>query len=85
MTLHLFRAGDSDIYAFTLDDTGDNLPRAQESDWRFLETLDPVRLAWENFREVCGALGVAGFYLFESELQPLSAQAPNTGRGTKRI
>jgi hypothetical protein len=78
MTLHLFRDGDSDVLAFTLDRTGHNLPCAQESDWTYLETLDPVKFAWgkQNFGEVYGALGVVGFYRFEDEMRPVPAPAP---------
>ena len=43
--LHLFRDGQSDVFALTRDRSGRNLPAAQDSDWSFLETLDPVRLA----------------------------------------
>jgi hypothetical protein len=80
MTLHLFRDGDSDLLAFTLDRTGHNLPCTQESDWHFVETLDPVRLAWgeQDFGEVYSALAVAGFYLFEGEM-PLRASEPDLG------
>ena len=80
MTLHLFRDGDSDVFAFTLDRTGHNLPCTQESDWIYLETLDPVKFAWgeQSFGEVYGALGVAGFYMFEGEMLPVPAPAPKT-------
>ena len=72
MTLHLLQDRDSDVFAFTLDRTGRNLPCTQDSEWRFLETLDPVKFAWgeESFGEVYSVLAVAGFYLFEGEMQP---------------
>jgi hypothetical protein len=52
MVLHLFR--DGDVFAFTVDRTGHNLPCTQESEWRFMETLDGVKFAWgeENFGDV---------------------------------
>jgi hypothetical protein len=77
MTLHLFQEGDSNVFAFTLDGTGHNLPWTQESDWTQLETLDLVKFAWgeHNFGEVYGALGVAGFYLFEGEMRPVRVPA----------
>jgi hypothetical protein len=73
MVLHLFRDGDSDVYAFTLDRTGSNLPCTQESDWRFLETLDPVKFARgeDQFGEVDDAIAATGFFMFEGEMQPL--------------
>jgi hypothetical protein len=78
MTLHLFRDGDSDVFAFTVDRTGHNLPCTQDSEWRFMETLDGVKFAWgeENFGEVHSALAAAGFYLFEGEMQALPSTKP---------
>jgi hypothetical protein len=78
--LHLFRDGQSDVFALTRDRSGRNLPAAQDSDWSFLETLDPVRLAWgeEHFGEVDRAIAAAGFFLFEAELLP-STQPAHTG------
>jgi hypothetical protein len=78
MTLHLFRDGDSDVFAFTVDRTGHNLPCTQESEWRFMETLDGVEFAWgeENFGEVYSALAAAGFYLFEGDMQVYTARNP---------
>jgi hypothetical protein len=86
MTLHLFRDGDSDVFAFTVDRTGHNLPSTQESDWQFLETLDGVKFAWgeENFGEVYGALAAAGFYLFEGEMQPLPGADQKARRQRRR-
>jgi hypothetical protein len=78
MTLHLFQEGDSNVFAFTLDRTGHNLPCTQERDWTHLETLDLVTFAWgeQDFGEVYGALGVAGFYMFERETRPVPGPAP---------
>jgi hypothetical protein len=65
MAIHLFRAGNTEVFAFTLVRSGGNLPCTQESEWTFLETLDPVAFAWgeASFAEVYSALGVAGFCL----------------------
>src|SRR6185503_11161254 len=70
MELHLFRDGDSDVFAFTTDRTGECLPCTQESHWQFLETLAPVRFAWgqEEFGEVYDAIAATSFYLFEGEV-----------------
>jgi hypothetical protein len=80
MTLHLFQEGDSNVFAFTLDRSGHNLPCTQKRDWTHLETLDLVKFAWgeHNFGEVYGALDVAGFYMFEGEKRPVPAPAPKS-------
>jgi hypothetical protein len=70
MALHLFRDGETDVFAFTTDRTGNCLPCTQESDWQFLETLAPVKFAWgeEDFGEVHDAIAATGFFLFEGEM-----------------
>jgi hypothetical protein len=43
---HLFRDRDTEVFAFSVDWKGRNLPRHADTQWRYIETLDPVRLAW---------------------------------------
>jgi hypothetical protein len=69
MVLHLFRDGHSDVFAFTIDATGNNLPAALYS-WRFMETLpDPIQFAFgeANFGDVDQSIAAMGFYLFEAD------------------
>jgi len=76
MGLHLFRDGASDVFALTVDRSGDNLPCTQESDWQFLETIDPIKFAWgeEAFGEADQSLKALGYFLFEGEMiQPEQA------------
>jgi hypothetical protein len=70
MTLHLFQLADTEVLALTYDRTGSNLPKGKGAEWRFRETLDPVRFAWgeENFGEARASLDANGFYLFEGEM-----------------
>jgi hypothetical protein len=70
MALHVFRYKDTDIYALTYDKNGANLPIPKRGEWRFVETLDPVRFAWgeENFGAAEAALDAKGFFLFEGEM-----------------
>jgi hypothetical protein len=70
MALHVFRYGDTEIYALTYDSTGANLPTKKGAEWRFCERLDPVRFAWgaENFGDAGASLDREGFYLFEGEM-----------------
>jgi len=73
MTLHLFQDRDTDVFAFTSDRTGLNLPTEHDTEWLFLETLDEIEFAWgeQNFGDVYSAVAVTGFYLFQGEMQPL--------------
>jgi hypothetical protein len=86
MHLHLFRDGDTDVFAFTTDRSGNNLPCTQESCWYFVETLAPVRFAWgaDEFGEVCASIAATGFYLFEGEMQPLPSSEPPRRRSKPR-
>ena len=70
MALHLFQYADTEILALTYDRTGGNLPKRKGAEWRFRETLDPLRFAWgeENFGDAGASLDANGFYLFEGEI-----------------
>ncbi len=70
MALHIFQYEETDIFALTHDETGANLPMPKHGEWRFIETLDLVQVAWgeENFNEdVRAALDANGYFLFEGE------------------
>ena len=72
MALHIFRYKDTNIFAFTYDQAGRNLPTPKAGSWRFIESLDPERFAWgeENFGEARANLDLDGFFLFEGEIVP---------------
>ena len=63
----------SDIFAFSTDASGGNLPLATAGTaWAFLEAIDTLSFAdpWDigDFQEVLDGLKVDGFYLFQGEL-----------------
>ena len=74
MFIYLFRdESSSDIFAFSTDPSGGNLPLATAGTaWTFLETIDTLSFPepWDisDFREVLVGLKVDGFYLFQGEL-----------------
>lgn len=72
VTLHLFQDRDTDVFAFTPDRTGSNLPRNADTRWVFLESMQTIAFAWgeENFGEVYAAIDRDGFFAFFGELQP---------------
>lgn len=83
--LHLFQVRDSDVFAFTPDEAGCNLPRASDTRWVFLESMDTIAFAWgeENFGEVYGAIDRDGFFVFYGELEPLPTHRVDVARTAK--
>jgi hypothetical protein len=69
--MHLFQAGDTDLYAFTIDRTGQNLPRHDHSQWQYVETVDPVQIPWgdEEFNKVHQAVVLTGWFAFHGEVE----------------
>ena len=72
VTIHLFQDRNTDVFAFTNDLSGSNLPLKNDTRWVFLETLEPVRVAWgeELFQEVFVAIAKEGFFVFLGESIP---------------
>ena len=72
MTIHLFQDRNTDVFAFTNDGSGSNLPLKNDRLWVFLETLEPVRVAWgeELFQEVFDTIAKEGFFVFFGEKIP---------------
>ena len=72
--MYLFQDRATDVYAFTVDPTGRNLPRRADTHWHYLETLDPARLAWgkEQFEKVRQDLRVWGWFAFHGQACPSS-------------
>ena len=74
MIIYLFQdEADSEIFAFSIDVTGANLPLVSpHTEWIFLEALDTLKFAaaWDigDFQEVLDHLRAHGFYLFQGEL-----------------
>ena len=79
--LHLFRDRDTDVYAFSTDPTGANIPlQTASTQWAFRETLSTLAFPepWDidDFQEVLDQLNAEGFYIFRGEfIQPLGLQA----------
>ena len=89
VTLHLFQDRDTDVFAFTADRTGSNLPRNADTGWVFLESMETIAFAWgeENFGEVYAAIDRDGFFCFFGEQHALAADAamtPRPGKATHR-
>jgi hypothetical protein len=80
MIIYLFQdETDSEIFAFSIDVTGANLPPVSpHTEWIFLEALDTLKFAapWDigDFQEVLDQLRAHGFYLFQGELVAPLAQ-----------
>ena len=74
MFIYLFRdESSSDIFAFSTDPSGGNLPLATAGTaWAFLEAIDTLSFPdpWDisDFQEVLKSLKVDGFYIFQGEL-----------------
>ena len=74
MIIYLFQdETDSEIFAFSIDVTGANLPLVSpHTEWIFLEALDTLKFPapWDigDFQEVLDHLRAHGFYLFQGEL-----------------
>jgi hypothetical protein len=74
MVIYLFRdEHSSDIFAFSTDPSGRNIPPATASTmWAFLEAIDTLAFPapWDigDFQDVLEHLKVDGFYLFQGEL-----------------
>jgi len=74
MNIYLFcDESDNEIFAFSIDPTGGNLPPATpHTEWLFLETIDTLRFPepWDidDFGDVLERLKADGFYLFRGEL-----------------
>lgn len=85
VTLHLFQDRDTDVFAFTADRTGCNLPRNDDTEWVFLESMETIAFAWgeENFGEVYAAIDRDGFFCFFGERQPQPAEEAMTLRPGK--
>lgn len=73
MTLYLFQDRETDVFAFTVDRTGLNLPTEVDTEWLFLESFPDIRFAWgeNNFTDVYAAIAAYGWYAFQGEMQPL--------------
>jgi hypothetical protein len=69
--MHLFRAGDTDLYAFTIDRTGQNLPCHEHPQWHYVETVDPVQIRWgdDEFLNVQQAVVLRGWFAFHGEVE----------------
>jgi hypothetical protein len=83
--LYLFQDRDSDVFAFTSDEAGHNLPRASDTRWVFLESMDTIAFAWgeEHFGEVYAAIDRDGFFVFYGELEPLPTHRVDLARTAK--
>jgi hypothetical protein len=71
MALHILQYGDTEVFALTFDENGHNLPTRKAYQWRFVETLHPMRFACgdDKFGEAQGYLDVMGFCLFEGGMR----------------
>jgi hypothetical protein len=73
MFIYLFRdKHSSDIFAFSTDVTGRNIPPATATTkWMFMEAIDVLRFPepWDidDFQYVLDHLKTEGFYLFQGE------------------
>jgi hypothetical protein len=65
----LFRCGDSNLCAITLDETGKNLPKDEcEDGWRLLRSFplgvqEPIPASVDPEKVIAG-IGVRGFYIW---------------------
>ena len=73
MVIYLFRdESDNDIFAFSIDATGANIPAlTPHTEWIFLEALDVLKFPapWDiaDFQGVLDHLKADGYYVFEGE------------------
>jgi hypothetical protein len=78
--IHLFQDRNTDVYAFSTDRSGANIPsQTPWTQWLFRETLSSLAFPepWDidDFQEVLDQLDAKGFYIFRGEfIQPLGLQ-----------
>jgi hypothetical protein len=73
MLIYLFRdEDDADVFAFSIDATGQNIPWSPLTEWIFLEAFERLKFPepWDiqDFQPVLNHLQTDGYYLFQGEL-----------------
>ena len=88
MDIYLFRdEGDANVFAFSIDVTGQNIPRISPlTEWVFLEAFETLKFVepWDidDFQDVLNHLKAEGYYLFRGELLEPRRQTWDRGRST---
>jgi hypothetical protein len=70
--VHFFRDRDTNVYAFTVDWRGLNLPRHDDTRWWHVEVLEPLEDAWSerHFGYVLRTLRTQGWFAFHGHVIP---------------
>ena len=75
MVFFLFQDGDTDLFAFSTDRTGANIPRVERStQWLLRDRVIELKFAegydLDDFQPVLDALDTDGFYLYRGDYLP---------------
>jgi hypothetical protein len=83
--LFLFHIPDTDLYAFSSDAAGSNLPAVLDGrDWSFVEEIKGIRVEEyadpPEFHEALSAVLDRGYFIFHAEMAPLQQVATEDSR-----